>query len=181
MIFLAFDFETTGLNDPMPVQLGAVLRDGDAERAAISVLIQPDGWAIGEEATRVHGITQEMALDCGVPLRLAVALLTNLWARAEVRVAHNLEFDDKVYTNALVRLGADSTLRRPPGACTADLATQVMNLPPTAKMLAAGITAPKRPSLAECYQHFFGGDVPDAHDALADARACARIYGRLTE
>jgi len=182
MTFVAFDTETDGITDPIHlVELGAVLVDDDGnERASISLIIRPDGWMIPEGAARVHGITTEMATCYGVPLVVAIAALTNLWSVAALRVAHNLEFDDKIINTAIVSLGRTSTLTWPPAACTKELASPVLNLPPTERMLAAGYNKPKPPSLRECYQHFFGEDVPGAHGALADARACARVYRALT-
>lgn len=180
-MILFFDFETNGLIDPLPVELGAVLVHKTVELAVVSLVIRPDGWVVSSGAEKVHGVSTEAALSCGVPLIVAMSALTNLWSLAELRVAHNLEFDDKVADRAFQLLGRGSTLKRPPGACTAELATPVLNLPPTVKMLAAGFDKPKRPSLKECYQHFFGESVPGAHGALADARACARVYMKLTE
>jgi len=37
----------------------------------------------------------------------------------------------------------------------------------------------KWPKLAEAYRHLFNEEIKDAHDALADVRACARIYFEL--
>lgn len=182
MTFVVFDVETDGLNNPIHlVELGAVLIDGTGiERASLSLIIRPDGWTIPDDATRVHGITTEMAAALGVPLVVAIAALTNLWSIADLRVAHNLEFDDKVIRTAIASIGRVSTIKWPPGACTKELAAPVLNLPPTERMLAAGYNKPKPPSLRECYQHFFAEDVPGAHGALADARACARVYRALT-
>ncbi len=182
MIFVAFDTETDGINNPRLVELGAVLVDlsddgTTTERASISLVVRPDGYEIPAGAAAVHGISTELALAIGVPLVVAVSVLTNLWAVAEVRVAHNLEFDDRVLDGALATLGRASTLRRPPGICTKDLAAPILNLPPTNRMVQFGHgDKPKSPSLAEAYRRFFGEDPPNAHSALADARACARVY-----
>src|SRR5216684_491806 len=182
MAIVAFDTETNGLNDPIRlVELGAVLIDDEGiERAAISLIIRPDGWTIPEGAARVHGITTEMACVLGVPLVVAIAALTNLWSVATLRIAHNLEFDEKVIATAITSIGRTSTLQWPKAICTKELAAPVLNLPPTERMIAAGYNKPKPPSLKECYQHFFKEDVPGAHGALADARACARVYRTLT-
>ncbi len=183
--FVAFDTETDGINNPRLVELGAVLVDlaDDSvatERASISLIVRPDGYEIPAGATAVHGITTELAIRIGVPLVVAISVLTNLWAVAEVRVAHNLEFDDRVLDGALASLGRASTLRRPPGICTKDLAAPILNLPPTARMIQFGHgDKPKSPSLAEAYRHFFGEDPPNAHSALADARAAARVYAAI--
>ncbi len=177
MIWLSFDTETTGIDAPRLVELGAVLMEDERERACVSLIVRPGDYdEIPEAAARVHGITTVTALACGVPLIVAISTLTNLWAVASVRVAHNLEFDDKVIAAAMASLGRTSTLPRPPGVCTKELAAPILNLPPTERMCAAGYDKPKPPSLREAYQHFFGEDPPGAHSALADARAAARVY-----
>lgn len=185
MIFCCFDTETTGIDDPNLVEVGAVLvedhPDGAIERGSISLIVRPDNWEIPEAAARVHGIKQHMALAAGVPLLVAVAALTNLWSCASVRVAHNLEFDEKVIRRAVAQLGRESTVPWPRAECTKELAAPVVNLPPTERMVAAGYLKPKPPSLREVYQHFFGEDPPGHHSALADARACARVYIKLLE
>jgi DNA polymerase-3 subunit epsilon len=121
-------------------------------------------------------------MAAGVPLLIAVSALTNLWACAAVRVAHNLEFDEKVIRRAISRLGRESTVAWPPAECTKELAAPIVNLPPTERMVRAGYgDKPKAPSLRECYQHFFKEEVPQAHSALADTRACARVYLKILE
>ena len=181
MIWLAFDTETTGIDEPDLVELGAVLMEDDRERACVSLVVRPDGWNVPDEAARVHGITHATAVATGVPLIVAVAALTNLWGLAALRVAHNLEFDDKVIRRAIARLPRGSNLPVPPSACTKELATPVLNLPPTERMLAAGYNKPKPPTLTEAYRFFFGEPPTGAHSALADARACARVYLKLLE
>lgn len=181
MLICSFDCETTSLRDPRLVEIGAVLVDlvdGVAtERASVSLLVRPDGYEIPADATRIHGITTEVALACGIPLVVAISALTNLWSLAGYRMAHNLEFDDRVIDVALASLGRSSSLQRPPGICTKDLAAPLVGLPPTERMIQFGHgDKPKSPSLAEAYRFFFGEDVVGAHSALADARACARIY-----
>jgi DNA polymerase-3 subunit epsilon len=182
MIWLSFDTETTGIDRPMLVEVGAVLMEDTRERASVSLLVRPDGWIVPPQATAVHGVSHSAAVALGVPLVVAVAALTNLWANADFRVAHNLEFDEKVVAAACGRLGRTSSLPTPPGRCTMTMAAPILALPPTERMIAAGRgDQPKNPSLAECYRHFFGEEPPDAHSALADARAAARVYLAILE
>ena len=62
-----------------------------------------------------------------------------------------------------------------------EAAKQIVNLPPTRKMLDWGFNGPKPPKLEECMKHFFGEEFPGAHDAMVDTRACARVYWRLQQ
>ncbi|AOW48412.1 3'-5' exonuclease family protein [Acetobacter ascendens] len=65
--------------------------------------------------------------------------------------------------------------------CTMDAAAPLVNLPPTARMIAAGIDKPKAPKLEECIKHFFNEELKGAHDAMVDVRACARLFFHLRD
>lgn len=183
-----YDTETTGLvnnraphtdpSQPHLVQLALILttRQG-GPLATVELIIRPDGYVIPDAAARVHGITTEVAIACGVPLALAVATWTNLRALATETVAHNARFDELVMAAALHRTGRASSLPAPTvSTCTMELASPIMDLPPTEKMRRAGYLKNKPPNLTECVGFFFKEGLPNAHSALADAEACARVY-----
>ena len=191
-MILACDTETAGLprkhlpldhpEQPHLVELGAVLcEDNGKERASFNLIVRPDGWEIPEEASNIHGITTATALACGVPLLVALSALTHLWGQASLMIAHNAEFDLKIIDIALARAGREPTYKRPPSRCTMRLATPVLNLPPTDRMKAVGMTKPKRPSLQEAHTALLGTPFDGAHNALADARACARVFFAMKE
>jgi DNA polymerase-3 subunit epsilon len=190
-VILFYDTETDGLvhpglpedhpSQPHLVQLGCVLADeSGAEWASVELIVRPDGYVIPDGAARVHGITTDLARAAGVPLMLAVATFTNLRALAHKVVAHNHPFDDLVMRAALYRTG-----RKPanPGpterVCTMELAAPVCAIPPTDRMRAAGFTKYKPPSLMEAHRHLLGEEFQGAHGALADARACMRVFQAL--
>ena len=188
-MILFIDTETTGLVQfPLPhdhpsqpdlVQLGMVLCDDDgAERAAVELIVKPDGYTIPRSASDVHGITTETALRCGVSRQVAVAMFANLRKIADSVAAHNLPFDERVLATALHRAGKTTPLEGPiKRICTLELCEPVLKLPATERMRAAGrANQYKKPNLGECVRYFFGEDLPNTHTALADARACARIY-----
>lgn len=190
-MLLFFDTETTGfVHDHLPlahpqqpylVQLAAILAEEDGtERALLDLIVRPDGWTIPKQASDVHGITTELATRVGVPLQVAIAMFSNLARNAEAFVAHNIAFDNKVIATQLARLNrADPEHWPTTYHCTKELAAPVVNLPPTARMRAAGFTKPKPPTLGECYLHLFGETLEHAHSALVDTRACKRVYLRL--
>lgn len=190
MITLVYDTETTGIpargevitspSYPRLVQLAGILLEDDRERASFEVVVYPEEL-IPEEAAAVHGITTEVAQRVGVPLRLAVALYTNLGRRADELVGHNVSFDAGILAAALHRCGAVGVdLGAPRLVCTADLGTPICRLPPTEKMIAAGLGHKfKRPTLTELHQHLFGEPFDGAHGALADCRATARCLFEL--
>ena len=189
-MILFFDTETTGLpnyglptdheSQPHLVQLACLLTEHDGqERTAVSIVVDPL-VPIPEAASRVHGITDDVAERCGVPVRVAAALFAELLDRATVLVAHNIEFDAAVMRSALRREAmSEKGFSFVEAVCTMTAAAPIVSLPPTAKMVAAGFHKPKPPRLAECCQHFFGEPLPGAHDAMVDVRACARVFRHL--
>ena len=66
----------------------------DAVTEELETLIKPDGWSIPPELTAtVHGITDEMCEDYGMPLVEAVTDLARMIDHADVIVGYNIEFD----------------------------------------------------------------------------------------
>lgn len=198
-MILFYDTETNGLPDfrapsdaphqPHIVQFAALLVDPVTrrERAAVNVVVRPDGWNISGEMSAIHGITEEMATRCGIPEKLAVQMFRELRVQAGSEVAHNLAFDARIMRIAQMRhLNLDKeTLKCEEGwtesFCTMAMATPIVNLPPTEKMLAAGFTKPKSPRLSECVKHFFNEELNGAHDSMTDVRACMRLYFYLLD
>lgn len=193
-MILVFDTETTGLPDfrarsadpiqPHLVQLALVTHDDDGtETEASCVIIRPDGWTIPPEVAAIHGITHERAMDEGIPERDAADLFLTTQARTGLRVAHNESFDRRIMRIAMTRAGIERDIiemieaRASFDTCRAAQAT--VNLPPTEKMLAKGMTGPKPPKLTECIKYFFNEDLLGAHNALIDTRSCSRIYFHL--
>jgi DNA polymerase-3 subunit epsilon len=194
MSTMTFDTETTGLPvwkkpsdlpaQPHLVQLAIILRDANrSEMRQHNVIIRPDGWTIGADMTAIHGISHERAMDEGIPESDAVDLYLACEARALVRVAHNISFDHRIMRIAMLRYGVPKIvieqMEARPSFCTCNRSTPIVNLPPTEKMRACGMMGPKSAGMAECIKHFFGEELPGAHDAMVDARACARIYDHL--
>lgn len=188
---IVLDTETTGLpnfrassgdpDQPHICQIGAMLFDcGGRVKAELNLLVKPDGWVIPEEATAIHGISQEDAEQYGISLKGAMGLLWRLIAAADVMVAHNLSFDF-----FLLRIAAKRAALSEPKDwkidkfCTMKAMVDVCKIPPTEKMLASGFTNYKSPNLQEAYKHFHGQEFEGAHDAMADVRACRDVYFKL--
>lgn len=186
---LVYDCETSGLplfsepsedpRQPHIVQLGARLVDlGDRSIiSTLDVIIRPEGWEIPDEVAAVHGITTEKALAVGVSESLALGMLLDLWQRAGVRVGHNEQFDARIVRIAQHRFDCTDLDAWKDGnaTCTARLATPIMKLPPTAKMVAARRNHPKTPNLGEAYRFFTGRELVGAHSALVDVDACMAV------
>ena len=183
-MLLFFDTETTGFpeDDAHVIQLGAILAEMDGrERATLNVMLDW-GVLVPSPARAVHGLSADLVARCGVEPVPALLTFAEMVAKAARLVAHNTEFDAPMMMLALNMCGllrAAGTVRAKPKLCTMTVAAPVLDLPPSERMMAAGIAGPKKPRLAEAYSYFTGRALEGAHDALADARACKEIYFRM--
>jgi DNA polymerase-3 subunit epsilon len=188
-VILFFDTETTGFfhdrlpvdhpDQPYIVQLAAELCDDSGNSVSSFSLIIDNGVEIPTQASSVHGITTERAVQFGVSAAAALSLFTRLYQRSDVVVAHNIKFDRGVVETAIARHYDRIMPLRKPLYCTMEAASPIVNLPPTERMLAAGFTKPKPPKLEECIKHFFDEALDGAHDAMVDVAACRRVYFHL--
>lgn len=191
MYVLAFDTETTGLpqkrkplhDQPHIMQLAFSLYDPERRPIfEVSTLVAlPEGVEPHPQAFAVHNISGQMTRDKGVSKEAALRLLAIAAVRADLIIAHNAEYDIGLVRFETERTGAVYPLHERKVTCTCDIATPILNLPPTPKMVAAGFNKPKRAKLEECYRHFFGEELSGAHDALVDTRGCARVYFELLD
>jgi DNA polymerase III subunit epsilon len=190
---LFFDTETTGLpiwsspsEDPAQphlVQLAACLVDLDTRKtiSSFDVIVRPEGWTIPDEVAAIHGITTEKAMDLGVSESMAVGMLLEFWRDHDprLRVAHNEGFDSRIIRIALMRHEDEALANKwkdGPAVCTALLSQSIVKAPPTEKMLAAGRSHSKKPSLGEAYKHFTGQELPNAHTAMGDVLGVMAVY-----
>jgi DNA polymerase III subunit epsilon len=185
-MILFFDTETTGKYEfafppddprqPYIVQLAALLTDDDGkELASLNTIIKPDGFIIPNEAASIHGITTERARQIGVNIDAALAMFFELKKRADVWVAHNIDFDRAVIDSVAERMFLDvGTFEKNRCFCTMLASAPVLKMPNQ-----YGYDTYKWPKLIEAYRHFFGESFDGAHDALADVRACAAVYFKL--
>lgn len=190
--YVFFDTETTGIiNERFPpahhiqpriVQLAAIVTDcAFKQQAQLCVLVRPQGYEIPAGATRVHGITTQQALDYGVPASVALAMFNNLCRMAGTLVAHNMRFDHFVVKGEYQRLGKPFAGEQTLKLCTMELSKNVVCLPPTDKMICAGVQGYKSPKLEEAYRFFSGKQLAGAHNALQDVKACVYVYRSLAE
>lgn len=203
MKYLIFDTETTGLpnykaplnhdSQPHIVQLAAILCDDDKRTfGSMDVTIEPNGWTIPDEVSKIHGITTDQAAAFGVSINIAMMMFLELYQKADYLIAHNLEFDMRML-NRYAKKTEDYNLYEnqfTTNYCTKIHSTDVLKLPPTEKMIAAKNRNPdwtppggwpkyKSPHLNECYQYFFGKDIEGAHNAIVDVEACRDVFFEL--
>lgn len=191
MLILVYDTETTGLvrgtdytdsNMPFLASIAAILYDKESHRvvASINSMVQPDGWTMPEEASQVNGLTDEILQRLGVPASALLPACVALMLKANLCVAHNVDFDSKVIAAALwrhiIKEDSEETAHEIvkawlalPSYCTMRESKSIVNaLDRRGKV--------KYPKLTEAYKFFFGKELNRAHSANADAIATLEIY-----
>jgi len=196
---LVFDTETTGKpldykapitavdNWPHVVQLGMAMvhPNGDVEEWC-RLIKPPNGVAypIPSEATAIHGITDQMCVEQGVSLHVALELFC-FWATgAKAIVAHNLDFDRPVLGCEMHRtkikpvfpLDKEGKEARPMNVCTMKATMELVGIP-----LGWYIKDQpyKWPNLQQLHTKLFDVGFEGAHDAMEDVRATVRCYQEL--
>lgn len=183
-IGLAFDTETTGIlefrsprnspTQPDMVQLGCILFDDETgvEYAAVDVTIFPT-VPLSAESVAIHGKSKEILDRIGIPRRSAVSIFHGLLTKADFILAHNLNFDLGILHVAYIRENVNpDLLLAKKQACTMLMTTDLMKLPNTKRP-----GTYKWPSLDEAYRKYVDPNgFENAHDAMADIRACKGIF-----
>ncbi|MDS4071778.1 MAG: 3'-5' exonuclease [Defluviicoccus sp.] len=185
-MYLFFDTETTGIprshdapasdvaNWPRLVQIAwAVTDEGGNELRSQAFIIRPDGFEIPASATRVHGITTDTAHRLGIDIGRALTAFAKDLSAAEVLVAHNVQFDERVVGAEFFRLGRKKNpLQSKTLYCTMRSSTDFCRLP-------GGPRGYKWPTLEQLHRALFGVAFESAHNAIADVRACAKCFFEL--
>lgn len=187
---LIFDTETTGVPEkgatwdvdfetyPHIVQLAWMVGD-----RAESCIIRPDGWEIPEEATAIHGITNEIANEFGKPFGIVIDRFLKDCINSPLICGHNIHFDTSVIKANIIReLGWDYYEVADVEAALYK-GKRIDTMRPTMKWVDAR-TANGRlkfPRLEELYSRCFPGETFPAHDAAEDVKAVARCLPVILE
>lgn len=164
---------------PHIVELAAALVDSETNKdiALVHSLVCPSGWSISEETMKIHGITEAEARAIGVQEGTVVKMFLGIWSAADIRVAHNEQFDARMTRIATKRYCLESVQDQwKSGAkfCTMRKSTDICKIPNT-----NGRKGYKLPKLEEAYRYFTGQDMAEKHRALADMRAAQAVYMAL--
>jgi DNA polymerase III epsilon subunit-like protein len=183
-MYLFFDTETTGLpknwrapvtdfnNWPRLVQLAYLYCDGDGNTLSSGdYIIKPEGFVIPESASGIHGISTERAKLEGVLLRNVLREFEKLVGEAEVLVAHNMSFDEKIVGSELIRAGMPNSLLAKKKICTMERATDFCAI--------KGPYGNKWPKLTELHHTLFAVGFEEAHNAALDIQATAKCFWEL--
>lgn len=187
MKLLFFDCETNGLpkdykasytdlnNWPRVTSIAWILAAETGEMFACDhFLIRPDGWEIPKEKFWIdQGFSTERSLQEGTPIGHVLELFTAAKMRADVLVAHNLNFDHRIVWAEIIRSG------RQPRSGMAKICTMISSTSYCRLPQPNGRKGIKWPSLAELYQKLFDQPFEGAHDAKADIMATAKCFYEL--
>lgn len=185
--YLFFDTETTGLPRsqsastkdsnawPHIVQLSWILSDKEGHIIGKhNYIIQPEGFKIPYTASQVHGITQEIALEKGVPLKEAMYVFLKDVDSADSLVGHNLDFDCKMISAELNRTGAEDILVNKIHRDTMKESAEYYGEK-------GNYGNYKWPKLQNLYQRLFGEEFANAHDSSSDVEATFKCFWELVK
>ncbi len=183
-MYLFFDTETTGLprnwkapvtdlnNWPRMVQIAWILCDDKGNRVeSADYIIKPENFVIPQDASRVHGITTEKAINEGESLENVLNSFNKLVGQSSYIVAHNISFDEKILGAELLRKKIQSDFDRKRKLCTMQSSTNYCKL--------SGPYGYKWPKLSELHIKLFGVDFEEAHDASVDINATEKCFWEM--
>jgi DNA polymerase-3 subunit epsilon len=182
--YLFFDTETTGVpkdwkapitnfdNWPRIVQLAWLVYDRNGNQILKKeFIIKPNGFIIPIEASNVHGITTQFAIENGVPIEDVLLNFEKHCEKSKYLIAHNISFDSKVTSSEYLRILSRNPISKLDKICTMESSTNYCKIP--------GNYGYKWPKLSELHIKLFGVDFEGAHDALADIEATAKCFWEM--
>jgi len=190
---LFLDCETTGLptsrdlsyknvnNWPFMVSIAWAFLDGDNKQLNNRYyIVKPDRYTIPADATRIHGITTEEAIEKGISSRSVIEMLLDDIDSfgPDIIVAHNIDFDLPVVLAECERLNINTVLNSLTKFCTMKASTNYCKLPPKYSSRSR-FKGYKWPKLEELHQVLFKKQFENAHNAEADLQVCIKCYLEL--
>ncbi len=185
-MFLIFDTETTGLprdynapltnfdNWPRMVQLAWQVHDFEGKLVEIeNFIIKPDGFTIPFNAEKIHGISTQMAIEHGAPVKEVLEKFRAAVEKSTHIAGHNIGFDLSIAGSEFLRNGFGNPMEKKPTVDSMYSSTAFCALPGGR---GGGF---KYPTLGELHQRLFGEAFVDAHNAAADVVATARCLLEL--
>ncbi|MGI9191702.1 MAG: 3'-5' exonuclease [Chitinophagaceae bacterium] len=183
-MILLIDTETTGKPDnynapisdtdnwPRLVQIAWIKYDfnGNVIEEYDSI-IKPLGFRIPNDASLIHRITTEYAIERGEELRIVLNKLKDTLTDVDVVVAHNISFDEKIIGSEFFRLGLENYLASKAKICTMEESTNFCAIP--------GYRGYKFPKLSELYYKLFNQSSTEMHDAKNDIQITAKCFWEL--
>lgn len=207
MRYLIFDTETTGLPKtkfispstlhqwPHIVQFSYVIYDESLNKIVQSkdyIIKLPENISISEESTKVHGITNEISINKGVPLNIVLSEFLYYLKEVDKLIGHNIEFDINMIKVSLLRLINDISITNEQlklykcdfhyitnykhTSCTLKDSIQLCNIQAIDKK---GKPYLKYPKLIELYEKLFDSQPTNLHNSFNDVLVTLRCYMKL--
>ena len=203
---LVIDTETSGLPKdkkaspveydkwPRIVQVGAILykcpyenRPGRVLKRYTS-LVCCDGWSIDPGASKVHGITEEVAKTNGKHIGDVLDELTKLSRKADAICCHNVAFDVPVilaeyHRNHKISRSVDCPIGSLPTICTMEIGKKLCRIMTEGRRRNGDTYLYyKSPKLSEMYKYLTNEEFKGRfHDALEDCEATVTILTILAK
>ena len=134
-------------------------------------IIKPEGFNIPKESSAIHRITNEKALNEGIPLLSALDNFKKSILQSEYLVAHNVSFDEKIIGAEFLRIKMENFLSGKKKICTMEQSTTFCKLD--------GPYGFKWPKLSELYFKLFNASFEESHNAEVDINATAKCFWEL--
>ncbi len=184
---LFFDTETTGLpnnynapitavqNWPRMVQLAFLVHNEDGSlESKHNYIIKPEGYMIPADASRIHRITTQQALNDGQDLGQVLSLLHQAIGESSILIGHNVEFDKAIVGAEFIRKKIETkALLSTRSFCT----MKDKNVVNFCKI--PGKYGFKWPTLEELHFKLFKEQIKEAHDASIDIESTAKCFFEL--
>jgi DNA polymerase III epsilon subunit-like protein len=135
-------------------------------------IVYPNDFVIGEDSSKIHGITQDIALTKGKRFEdiFDKDLVNFIHERVSFVVAYNEMFDRHVLCSELYRRGyitlSNFMFYNLQWKCAMKMAKKVLKLQ-------------KYPKLVDIYKILMDKSLENAHNALEDTIGCAEVFFRL--
>lgn len=204
---LIFDTETTGLPKsytvnynvlnlwPYIVQFSYIIYDCQSKRLIKiqdNIIKVPKEINISEECINIHGITNELSQNQGIPIEVAIKDFMDDIKTVELVVAHNMEFDLNLLKVEIMRKVTENLIdsekkeinlkylnvlsKEMNYYCTMQNSIQLCNIK---RMNKKGKEYTKFPKLSELHEKLFQIIPHNLHNSLNDVLVCLRCFYKL--
>lgn len=193
-MYLVFDLETTDLvkcvkfnvypnyknldryESARIVQIAWIVLDKNFETIFTqSFIVKRDNFDI--KNSNFHSVTNEISDKSGINFELIMFNFMKDLSNCDTLVSHNILFDFNVLASNLYRynlFGILNEFEKKSQYCTSVNSTEVTKIP-----MPFYSKNYKYPSLMELYYFYFNENFDNAHDALNDTKACAKVFVKL--
>ncbi len=139
------------------------------EEHITSIIIKPDGFVIPMDSIKIHGITNEDAIEKGIGIKKALKKIKKIVKDVDYIIGYNIYFDVNIMMNELYRVGYKSTINK------------IKDLITNQKILCVGELSAKyrggnMPRQTYIYKEIFGTELENAHNAVNDILATIKLF-----